>query len=177
MKHQLLALLATSLLSHAATTYTFSPVPNSPMEASQLRIVADIEGNTVTITNTSQGTLAPTVCQIYFEGDQLDDFTITVQSPTVSFSPGGSPPKLPGGNQVGFSSDVRFSAGVHTGLDPSESVTFTFSGSIDRIGVHVQQVGEFQDLSASLVTGQIPEPSTVLLGAIGALFLLRRKRH
>lgn len=174
MKYPIIALLLTAA-ANAATTLTFTAIPASPVAAFDLRVIAVLDGNTVTITNESSGTLYPTVCNIYFDGVLLDDFVIANQSQTVAFQSGGSPTNLAGGNTVGFTSDVRFSAGVHTGLDPNESITFTYTGTIDRIGVHVQQVGEFQDLSASLVT--VPESSTLCLTSLAALTLIRRKRN
>ena len=102
----------------------------------------------------------------------------------VDFSLNAAPGNLPAGNTVGFVTTVGFSADADpppgtlgNGVDPGESlgVIFELQGgrTFDdveaelfaetlRIGIHVQGIGPY---SESYVA--VPEPGTLLLGAIG----------
>lgn len=139
----------------------------------------------------------PTVASIFFDADttflnSAPTFNSGISSSGIEFVFGGSPPNLPGGSQIGFSSDSNFTATPpppKNGLNPGEFAYFDFKGSnYDnvvkglyngkvRFGVHVLQVGPKGEDSLSLVTAAIPEPSSALLSLLGAaLFLTRRKR-
>jgi hypothetical protein len=135
---------------------------------------------------------APTVTRIFFEdragvlGDSAD---IVSSSGGVSFVRNDGA-NLPGGNRIGFLVDTAFTAAAPPsgkGLDPGESIVFFFGGSVYdsvvagivsgdfRIGLHVQEIGFGAEDSAAFVT-VIPEPGSALLGLLGALMLLRRRR-
>lgn len=130
----------------------------------------------------------PTVTLILFESTAgVVDSAPTVSAGSAFLSKDNA--TLPGGSSIGFNVTFGFSAPpppVKNGLDPEEYVTFSFAGTdYDglltaiaggdfRIGVHVQEIGETGLDSVSLVT--VPEPSAALLGGIGALLLLRRRR-
>jgi hypothetical protein len=138
----------------------------------------------------------PTVASIYFDASprlsNAPTFNAAISSSGVEFVFGGSPTDLPGGSEIGFVADSNFTATPpppKNGLNPGEFAYFDFAGSNYntvynglvngqvRFGVHVLQVGPKGEDSLSLVTTAIPEPSSALLGLLGAaLFLSRRKR-
>lgn len=135
---------------------------------------------------------APTVTRIFFE----DRAGVLGDSAGIASSTGGvafvrnDGANLPGGNNIGFLVDSAFTATAppsKNGLDPGESIVFLFTGSVYdsvvasifsgdfRIGVHVQEIGFGAEDSAAFVT-VIPEPGSALLGLLGTLLLLRRRR-
>lgn len=136
----------------------------------------------------------PTVASIYFDASSMfltsnPTFKSGISSPGVDFEFGRAPSDLPGGNEIGFSADSNFTATPpppKNGLNPGEFAFFNFEGADFskviqgvnsgevRFGVHILQVGPDGEDSISMVT--IPEPSAALLGAIGMLALLRRRR-
>lgn len=149
-----------------------------------------IDGNYITATR-------PTVTQIYWDMNAplvptSTSFNAALSSPTVNFTSGGSPSNLPGGTNISFSADYRFSPinpQVKNGLDPSETGVFDFqgvsysqviagltNGSL-RIGMHIQEVGINGTDSKSFVNQAIPEPSSIfLLFGTTLLGVLRRRR-
>lgn len=160
-------------------------------------IVAAPGGVSIEVKNTSvigdPGVTAgqPTVTKIFFEdkaGVLGDSVSITGSTGQVSFqSDNGA--TLPGGNNIGFDVETAFTAvppPTLYGLDPGESIVFLFSGtgydalvaslvSGDfRIAMHVQQIGINGQNSASFVN--VPEPASAMLGLLGTLLLLRRRR-
>lgn len=163
----------------------------------QALIVAAPGGVSIEVKNTSvigdPGVTAgqPTVTKIFFEdkaGVLGDSGSITGSSGQVSFV-GDSNLTLPGGNNIGFDGDTAFRAvppPTLYGLDPGESIVFLFkntsyealvaslvSGDF-RIAMHVQQIGINGQNSASFVN--VPEPTSAMLGLLGSLMLLRRRR-
>ncbi len=134
----------------------------------------------------------PTVTKIFFEdqaGVLSNSVSITGFTGQVSFVSDGNL-NLPGGNNIGFDVETAFKAvppPALYGLDPGESIVFLFSGtnydalvaslfSGDfRIAMHVQQIGINGQDSAAFVN-VIPEPSSAMLGMLGALVLMRRRR-
>ncbi|MFM2197800.1 MAG: hypothetical protein RLZZ505_1232 [Verrucomicrobiota bacterium] len=152
--------------------------------------------NNTTPTGSASAT-KPTVASIFFDASSsylntTPTFNTGMSSSGVEFVFGGSPGDLPGGTQIGFSADSNFTATPpppKNGLNPGEFAYFDFAGSSYdkvvkglyngnvRFGVHVLQVGPKGEDSLSLVTTAIPEPSSALLGLLGAaLFMTRRKR-
>jgi uncharacterized protein (TIGR03382 family) len=133
----------------------------------------------------------PTVTKIFFEdkaGVLGNSVSITGSNGQVSFV-GDNSLTLPGGNNIGFEVETAFKAvppPALYGLDPGESIVFLFSGtgydalvaslvSGDfRIAMHVQQIGINGQSSASFVN--VPEPTSAMLGLLGSLLLLRRRR-
>lgn len=134
----------------------------------------------------------PTVTRIFFE----DRAGVLGNSPSVSSSSGvvsfvrSDGANLPGGNNIDFETSIAFTAAAPrpmNGLDPGESIVFFFGGSDYhsvvagivsgdfRVGLHVQEIGACAEDSAAFVT-VIPEPGSALLGLLGALMLLRRRR-
>ena len=133
----------------------------------------------------------PTITKIFFEdrgGVLGDNVSIQSTSGVVSLERNDSA-NLPGGNNISFQTDKAFTATpppTTNGLDPGESVVFLFTGSVYdalvasivsgdfRIALHVQQIGMNGSDSASFVS--VPEPGSALLGIMGTLLLLRRRR-
>lgn len=161
-------------------------------------IVSTVGGVSIEVKNTSvigdPGVTSgqPTVTKIFFEdqaGVLANSVSITGSTGQVSFvSDNGA--TLPGGNNIGFDVESAFKAvppPTLYGLDPGESIVFQFSGtnyndliaslfSGDfRIAMHVQQIGINGSDSAAFVN-VIPEPSSAVLGLLGTLVLLRRRR-
>jgi len=160
-------------------------------------IVSVAGGVTIEISNKSTigdpyiTSTQPTVTKIFFEdraGTLGNDVSIVGSTGVVSFDRNDGA-NLPGGNSIGFLVDTAFTATpppTTNGLDPGESVVFLFSGSVYdalvasivsgdfRIALHVQQIGMNGEDSAAFVT--VPEPGSALLGLLGTLLLLRRRR-
>jgi hypothetical protein len=135
---------------------------------------------------------SPTVTRVFFE----DRAGVLGNTPGVLSSSGGvsfvrnDGANLPGGNNIDFEVDFAFTAvspRPSNGLDPGESIVFLFGGAAYesvvaslvsgdfRVGLHVQEIGDCAEDSAAFVT-VIPEPGSALLGLLGALMLLRRRR-
>jgi hypothetical protein len=187
----------TSLDFHAFETNGVSNLSDLDYIDLEALIVAAPGGVSIEVKNTSvigdPGVTAgqPTVTKIFFEdkvGVLGDPGSITGSSGQVSFV-GARNLTLPGGNNIGFDVDIAFKAVPPPplyGLDPVESIVFLFkntsyealvaslvSGDF-RIAMHVQQIGINGQDSASFVN--VPEPTSAMLGLLGSLLLLRRRR-
>ncbi|RPJ35818.1 MAG: hypothetical protein EHM17_00855 [Verrucomicrobiaceae bacterium] len=160
-------------------------------------IVSTAGGVSIEVKNTSvigdPGITAtqPTVTKIFFEdkaGVLGDSVSIDGVTGEVSFVRNDGA-NLPGGNKIGFAVDTAFTAApppTTYGLDPGEAIVFLFSGTIYdalvaslvsgdfRIAMHVQQIGIDGQGSAAFVN--VPEPASAMLGLLGTLLLLRRRR-
>jgi uncharacterized protein (TIGR03382 family) len=160
-------------------------------------IVSTVGGVSIEVKNTSvigdPGVTAgqPTVTKIFFEdraGVLSDSVSISGSTGQVAFQSNNGA-TLPGGNNIGFDVETAFTAvppPTMYGLDPGESIVFLFSGTVYdalvaslvsgdfRIAMHVQQIGIDGAGSASFVN--VPEPASAMLGLLGTLLLLRRRR-
>lgn len=198
-----------SPLAHAQTSLHFSPFKAEDVNNASLGVI-DIDGLVINIPNgtrfgiTNNSTVngstvtsdRPTVTQIYWDTNSSfvptsRSYNSGLSSSSVEYESGGSPGNLPGGNEIGFSSNFQFSPknpSPKNGLDPRETAYFDFigvnyaaviaglaDGSI-RLGLHIQEVGASGSNSVSFVNQAIPEPSALLMGAIGVLSLMRRRR-
>lgn len=161
-------------------------------------IVSTVGGVSIEVKNTSTigdpGVNAgqPTVTKIFFEdrnGVLSDSPSISGSTGQVAFVGDGNL-NLPGGSNISFDVESAFTAvppPTTNGLDPGESIVFLFSStnynaliaslvSGDfRIAMHVQQIGVNAGDSAAFVN-VIPEPASAMLGLLGTLLLLRRRR-
>lgn len=131
---------------------------------------------------------APTITRIHFDdGDsQLGASSIVGTSGYVDMSRDDSI-NLPGGNTISFVTDVGYDANpppTQKGIDPGESIDILFPATTiaaflgqpySRIGLHVQQIGDNYEDSASYIS-VVPEPSIAALGGLGLLLLIRRRR-
>jgi hypothetical protein len=139
----------------------------------------------------------PTITKIFFENNgSLSSSILVTASGGVSLTRNDSL-NLPGGNTVNFVVDSAYGATpppVRNGIDPGEFAIFLFQGSeydavlnglaagTIRIGMHVQEIGANGEDSAAYLNiapnggDVIPEPTAALLGGLGVLLLLRRKR-
>lgn len=160
-------------------------------------IVSVVGGVTIEISNQSIigdpyiTSTQPTITRIYFEdraGVLGNDVSITGSTGVVSLQRNDGA-NLPGGNNISFQVDTAFVAKAPpttNGLSPDESVVFLFNSTVYdalvasivsgdfRIALHVQQIGMNGEDSAAFVT--IPEPASAMLGLLGTLLLLRRRR-
>lgn len=196
-------------LAQAQTSLHFSPFKEDDIENTSLDVI-DINGTVISIANGTRfgiinnsipngstvTSTRPTVTQIYWDTNSSfvptsSSYNAGLSSTTVVYSSGGSPSNLPGGNEINFSSNYRFTANSpppQKGLDPGEVAYFDFigvsytdvvlgltNGSI-RIGIHIQEVGSNGSQSVSFVNEAIPEPSIILLSAFGVFGLLKRRR-
>jgi hypothetical protein len=142
------------------------------------------------------GGLAAVIAGVYFDdSDLLGSIASIVNGSDVLFAEDGSPPVLPGGNNASppFVVDFRVNAVApppKKGVGPGETLGVIFNlasgvtvqqvqdafadGSL-RVGIHV--IAFENEGSESFVNVPIPEPSTVLLTALGiaALAIARRR--
>lgn len=142
------------------------------------------------------GPLASSIADIYFDWTSptisLSSWGATLsQSSGVSFSWGASPGNLPGGNSIGFYSDLGLDSNSPTqpnGVNPGEWLNIRFagvsfanavsglnSGGLD-VGIHVQ--GFSYGGSESFVTTPIPEAETyaMMIAGLGLMGWVARRR-
>ena len=199
-------LLVISLPAHIcqAVLYPFeiftdnSPYANDP----GWNLIVDVWDGTgvVNFTFYNYSSIQSSVARIYFDDGSLIGISeITNSQGYTMFNTSVSPGNLPAGNLLDppFVADREFTIGsqnpppwkgVNDGDPANEWVTVQFnlinggdlngviaelnSGTL-RVGLHVIDVAGAYSESAIL----IPEPTTIALLGLGALFLLRRKRR
>jgi len=137
------------------------------------------------------------IAAIYFDQPDLSPLFQGIASiygmTGVAFSAGGSPPVLPGGNNLSppFDEDLLATAAQpppHNGVGPGEAVglVLTLEPSMDwdavigalgsrslRVGLRVQS---FPDESSASFVNVVPEPAAILLVGTALLVLGRRLR-
>ena len=147
--------------------------------------------------NQSNSTFLPdvSITDVYFDDGTLLDINSIENGAGVSYSQIATPGELPGANLLvpAFETTGQFSADADpppasSGVEPGEWVTIKFDlmggGTLDdvidelsdgtlRIGIKVQSFPGNSSESAV----NVPEPATVALLGIGALFMLKRKRR
>jgi hypothetical protein len=188
-KRLILSLLCFALFSgHALadTIFSFAQVTNGSINlSSQLQVsVSQYSATQISFSFCNNIGIASSITDIYFDDGRYLGQASIVQSPGVNFSAGATPPNLPAGNTIKFSTSFSADSNppvVANGInDKSESLTIIFtlvngkttadvinaltSGEM-RVGLHVQSIGN-NGLSESYVTN-VPEPSLVLLLGIG----------
>ena len=181
-----------------------SQLNNGAIGEAQLSVtVTDAGSGQVLFTFNNTGSYSATIDQVYFEqSSPLGAFSLIDADDgiggdsRVDFSPGATPPLLPGGNLVGFTVSPGLSAdsdafgqsavmspykpGVETGQ--SLGVLFNLNsgymygdvtGGLEngdiRIGLHVQSFpnGGSEAFVTGNGNGVIPAPGAVMLGSIG----------
>lgn len=206
-----LALSCAFLMSAAAAPamagviYSFAPVTNNSATnttngIAQLTVTvsAGPAANQVSFRFDNAGPAAMSITDVYFDdGTLLGIASITDSGAGVSFSQGGSPPNLPGGNTLtpAFNTTAGFLADSNppaqpNGVNPGEWLTITFNlingktfadtlaalntpGDHLRVGIHVQG---FSDGGSESFVNQVPTPGAAALLAVGGLMAARRRR-
>lgn len=200
-----LSLLALSSVTRA-DMYSFENITNNSATnatngEAQLSVNVTASGsNTALFTFNNAGPNAMVIAQIYFDnGSALNSIHSIINGSGVSFSAGGSPPNLPGGNDAlpPFSSDFRATAdnpaptnGV--GINETVGIKFNLAGGFDfqdlidelnnettRVGIHVQAFanGGSESFITTVTNKPIPAPAAVWLGVIGMGCVRIVRRH
>jgi hypothetical protein len=187
-----------------ATPFTFDNITNNnatnaAIGESQLWLDVSGSGSNVVFTFHNNGPQACSITDVYFDYAQLSGATASIDaadsSSGVSFSPGATPPNLPGAQnwfEVSYSADSN-SPVMRNGVNPYEYlvIDFNFTNGItlnDIIaalnsntmitGIHVQ--GFSNGGSESFVTtppAPVPEPSTMILIGTGLIGLARLRKR
>lgn len=153
--------------------------------------VSPYSGGRVLFTFENAGPDPSIIADVYFDDGSLLTIAELIDAdenggdPGVDFSFNATPGNLPSGNTIGFVTTAGFSADADpppgtlgNGVDPGEwlGIIFELRGGQTvadveaellaatlRIGIHVQGIGPYSDSYVNIV----PEPGTLLLGAIG----------
>lgn len=197
----------------SATLFSFDNITNNNAvdaaigEAQLFVDVTAVGATQILFTFLNIGPLASSIADVYFDNGNpainllslaglIDADDGTGGDSGVDFSPGASPPDLPGGNAVGFETTTGFltdsdAPAQPNGVNPGESLGIIFNliagqtfnsvlaalGSGDlRIGLHVQ--GFRGGGSESFVNnGVVPEPATIGLIAAGMMAMASRRKR
>lgn len=186
----LFLLLVPTLLATpaAADLFAFYGITNNnPLDVAigeaQLFVdVTDVGNGQVQFEFKNEGPDASSIACVYFDdrAGVLHDISSIINDTGVSFSAGGSPENLPGGNDVGFVANFWATADpppAHNGVDPGELLGIVFdlqagamfgdviaqiSGGALRIGIHVIDFA-----SGGSESFMVPVPGAFLLGVLG----------
>ena len=195
-----LALAAPVLAAPVPITFTRIN-GNAPVDvASQFLAVADDgAGDTVTFTFTNTAVTPSNIANIYFDDNNLLSFNSFLTQTGTTFSQGGSPGNLPGGNSISpvFTANTALNVSADPGPPANGinaagdvlTVSYNLLGGATfadvesalasgdlRLGLHVRSIGEEGD-SDSFVSVVIPLPTTAGLAGLGlAGVALRRRR-
>ncbi len=174
----------------AHATYEFKRITanNATDIAGQLSVeVSHSDSNLVLFTFHNNGPNLSSIADIYFDTGTaiglLDEIVNITSEDDVKFKNGVTHATLPGGNIVGFTSDLSATADkspIKNGVNPGESVTLHLSTVWDfddvinalyngnlRIGLHVQSIAPDGNSDSFI---NVPTPATVLLMGMGTLF-------
>ncbi len=181
--------LAASAASHAASGSFSCITNNSAGSCSQAEssLSWSFDGSFFSIANGGSGY----VSEVYFDVNPGVSVSFFGGAGT-SFALGASPPSLPGGNTVGFTSDFAFDSDAQgkpvNGINNGETAIFQIAGGAEGdfnagslfAGVHVRSlVNGFSESLVTVPTAPVPEPSTyaLMLAGLGMLgFMARRRR-
>ncbi len=179
MKLILSLIVSLATLSSAATLQmAYIPV-TAPLDgADQVKFICTVtqQGDDVLLEITNTGTEG-ILTGVYL--DIPDEAFVLLSSPGTAFDLGGSPVELPGANTINWTSSWLASSespAISNGLAQGEFLQILVQNAQEadvQVGLKVQSIG-VDNVSAALVT--VPEPSAALLGGLGLLALIRRRR-
>jgi hypothetical protein len=194
LSHSLLILLLFVTLPGAAHALSFECITGNSTsdcaagEAQLSLSLSDAGNGQVLFTLTNEGSEALSVANIYFDdaSSVLEGIASIDGSSGVSFSEGGSPPVLPGGNGPAYSFDPSFRARASLAIlfDLAGMTTFAdvLAAMADgdthhanlRVGLHV--IAFESGGSESFIVTPIPEPASAVLVTAGLLGLAIKRR-
>ena len=183
----------------SAVPYGFTNITNNnpgDAEIGEAQLFLDVDNsgvNQVLFTFTNTGPAASSITDIYFDDDvPLISFAQFIPSPGVVFTKDANPSNLPGGNDplYHFSSNYSYDPDnpvQPNGVNPGESLGILFnysgsnnfetiiaainSGTLMRVGLHVQGFATGGSESYIDNPTTVPEPATMLLLGCGLLGL------
>ena len=182
----------------AFNNITNNSATNATIGETQLWLDITGSGSNVIFTFHNNGSEACSITDVYFDYGQLVgamSIDTAGTSSGVSFSPGATPPNLPGGNTIGFQANYSADSDAPVminGVNPNEYLAIEFNGiSFDDVvaglnsnafmtGIHVQGFanGGSESFIATAAPAPVPEPATMLLLGSGLISLAGlRKRN
>ena len=151
--------------------------PTLTEAAAGLTVSSTFFGNTVVGVVASSGTFMNGANSAILAANAGKQFAII----WTSIASAGAPANLPGGSTYGFTRDSTWTLGADgttLGFGTAVSASNPFSRiTNNQTGNSTSSFGTVALASQGLAFAVVPEPSAALLGAIGALGLLRRRRN
>ncbi len=196
-------LLAAASLGAQAQNYSFNCITNNNaadcatgVAQFRMEVTVNESDGIVDLRFSNLGPNPSSITDIYFDWNTsalaLPQGTLSDSGAGVAFSWGAHPRNLPGGNPIGFSSNLSADSDSPVqpmGVNPGEWLNVSFNTSVDvigglnsgglRVGIHAQGYQGGGSESLTTVTTPIPEPQTyaMLLAGLGLVLLARRRKE
>lgn len=184
-----------------AATILFSQITSNGTENPSAQLSAEVSDSSGQvlfefINANISGALASRISEVYWDDDlgllsngPVVDASSTSAGVNLSMIP-ATPNDLPSGGSAGFMADYSAGrasgmGGAANGVDPGEQAGFLFDGTLSdvldaldsgdlRLGMHVTGIGA-GGKSESLVSGTVPEPTSLLLVSLGVVLIFVRR--